>query len=420
MSRRRVVVTGLGVLSPVGNSLQSSFEALSGGHSGVRFMPEWDMIADLQGRLGAVVDGIDFKKHFDRKKRRTMGRVAMLAVHAAEQAVAQAGLDETTLASPRCAVAFGSTHGSGSEADAFSEPLALTKSMRGLEGNAFFRFMSHTVAVNVAHFFRTQGRVVPTCTACTSGSQAIGTGVELIRAGAADLALTGGAEEMHYKTAVTFDLLMAASTRYNATPAQSPRPFDTGRDGLVLGEGAGALVLESLEHAQARGATILAEVLGYASNCDGSHLTMPSQDGMERVMRLSLEDAALDARAIDYVNGHGTGTEVGDIAESQATRAVFERALPFSAQKGFVGHTVGACGAIEAAWSIAMMRAGKIIPNHNLEQLDPRCGELDYVRQVRDAKLSRVMSNNFAFGGINTSLVFGSGSRGDDHERDRS
>lgn len=406
MSGRRVVVTGLGVLSPIGNSLEDSFDALLRGQSGVRFMPEWDEIGDLQGRLGATVEGIDFKQHFDRKKRRTMGRVAMLAVHAAEQAVAQSGLDEGHLRSPRCAVAFGSTHGSGSEADAFSEPLALTKSMRGLEGNAFFRFMSHTVAVNVGHFFGTQGRIVPTCTACTSGSQAIGTGLELIRSGVADVALTGGAEEMHYKTAVTFDLLMAASSHFNDRPTQSPRPFDVDRDGLVLGEGAGAVVLESLEHAQARGATILAEVLGYASNCDGVHLTMPSQDGMERVMLLALADADLGAEAIDYVNGHGTGTGLGDVAESNATAQVFARKVPFSALKGYVGHTVGACGAIEAAWSIAMMRRGRLIPNKNLDRLDPACGPLDYVREVREAELSAVMSNNFAFGGINTSLIF--------------
>lgn len=403
----RVVVTGTGVLSPVGNSVADSIASLRAGKSGVRYMPEWEVIGDLKGRIGATVEGIDFRAHFDRKQRRTMGRVAMLAVHATQQAVAEAGLDPEILASPRVAVAFGSTHGSGSEADAFSEPLALEKSMRGLEGNAFFRFMSHTVAVNVAHFYRVQGRVVPTCTACTSGSQGIGTGVELIRSGVADVVLTGGAEEMHYKTQVTFDLLMAASTRYNAAPTSSPRPFDTERDGLVLGEGAGALVLESLEHARDRGANILAEVLGYGSNCDGSHLTMPSQDGMERVMRLSLKDAGLSADAIDYVNAHGTGTEAGDIAESCATRAVFGRAVPISTQKGFVGHTVGACGAIEAAWTLAMMRGGFVIPNHNLEALDPRCGALDYVREVRPMPLRFTMSNNFAFGGINTSLIFG-------------
>lgn len=406
-ARPRVVVTGMGVVSPIGNSVVESVSALREGKSGVRFMPEWAHVSDLQGRLGATVEGLDFKTIFDRRQRRTMGRVAHLAVHATNEAVKQAGLDEATLASPRTGVAFGSTLGSGSEMDAFSEPLALHGSMRGLESNAYFRFMSHTAAVNVAAFFKVRGRIVPTCTACTSGSQGIGTGTELIRAGIADVVLTGGAEEMHHKSAVIFDLLMAASTHFNDRPDQSPRPFDTKRDGLVVGEGAGALVLESLDHARARGATVLAEVLGYGSNCDGSHLTMPSQDGMERVLRLSLADAGLGPADIDYVDAHGTGTEVGDIAESQATRAVFGRAVPISTQKGYVGHTVGACGAIEAAWSIAMMQGGFIVPNRNLEDVDPRCAELDYVRELRSATLRHVMTNNFAFGGINTSLVLG-------------
>lgn len=406
-ARPRVVVTGLGALTPIGNSVADSVRALREGKSGVRFMPEWGEITDLQGRLGATVEGIDFKRFFDRKQRRTMGRVAHLAVAATMEAVAQAGLDAETLASTRTGVAFGSTLGSGSETDAFSEPLALHKSMRGLESNAYFRFMSHTAAVNVAAFFKARGRIVPTCTACTSGSQAIGTGVELIRAGACDVVLAGGAEEMHYKTAVIFDLLMAASTHFNERASESPRPWDVARDGLVLGEGAGALVLESEAHARARGATVLAEVLGYASNCDGAHLTMPSQDGMERVLRLALEDAGVAPSEIDYVNAHGTGTELGDIAESQATHAVFGRAVPISTQKGYVGHTVGACGAIEAAWSIVMMREGFLVPNRNLENVDPRCAPLDYVRALREAKLRKVMTNNFAFGGINTSLVLG-------------
>lgn len=405
--RPRVVVTGLGALSPIGNSVAESIAALREGRSGVRFMPEWSEISDLQGRLGATVDGLDFKAIFDRRQRRTMGRVAHLAVHATQEAVLQSGLDAEMLASVRTGVAFGSTLGSGSETDAFSEPLALHKSMRGLESNAYFRFMSHTAAVNVAAFFKVRGRIVPTCTACTSGSQAIGTGVELIRQGTCDVVLTGGAEEMHYKTAVIFDLLMAASIHFNDRPHDAPRPFDAARDGLVLGEGGGALVLESLDHARGRGATILAEVLGYGSNCDGAHLALPSQDGMERVLRLSLDDAGSSADDIDYVNAHGTGTELGDIAESQATHAVFGRAVPISTQKGYVGHTVGACGALEAAWSIMMMQGSFIVPNRNLTDVDPRCAPLDYVRTLRSTSLRRVMTNNFAFGGINTSLVIG-------------
>jgi 3-oxoacyl-[acyl-carrier-protein] synthase II len=407
MTERRVVVTGTGALSPVGNTVEDSVKSMREGRSGIRFMPEWSFLPDLHGRLGATVEGFDAKASFDRKARRTMGRVAHLAVAAAQQAVARSGISAEALASPRAGVAFGSTSGSGSETEAFCRPLAFEHTMRGLESNGYFRFMTHTAAVNVGYFFKVQGRIVPTCTACTSGSQGIGTGYEMIKAGVADVVLAGGAEEMHYMNAATFDLLMATSTHFNDRPGESPRPFDKGRDGLVVGEGAGACVLESLDHARARNAPILAEVLGYASNCDGAHLTQPDRGGMERVMRLALEDACLSPNDIDYVNAHGTGTDVGDIAESQATRAVFGRAVPISSLKGFVGHTLGACGALEAAWCVAMIEGGFLLPCKNLVELDPRCGDLDYVRETRSVAPRFVMTNNFAFGGINTSIVLG-------------
>lgn len=404
---QRVVVTGIGVTSSIGHSVEESSRALREGRHGVRYVEDWDHIHDLQGRLGGPVEGIDYKSLYPRRTRRTMGPVAMLAVHSTEQAVSQAGLEKEALRSERTGVAFGSTSGSSSEVEKFSKPLALNQSMKGLESNAYFRLMTHTCAVNVGHFYRSQGRIIPTCTACTSGSQAVGTGYELIRDGIQDVMLCGGAEEMHYTTAVTFDLLMATSIHFNDRPDESPRPFDARRDGLVIGEGAAAVVLESLEHAKERGAEILAEVRGYGNNCDGSHLTMPHQDGMKRVMSLSLRDARVSPDAIDYVNGHGTGTEIGDVAESQATQEIFGRPVPFSTQKGYVGHTLGACGAMELAWTVDMMRGGWIAPCRNLDEIDERCHGLDYVRETRSKKLGLVMTNNFAFGGINTSLVLG-------------
>ncbi|MEM9071138.1 MAG: beta-ketoacyl-ACP synthase [Myxococcota bacterium] len=405
---RRVVVTGIGVTTPIGHSVGESVVSLKEGRHGIRTMPEWDFIADLHGRLGSTVEGLDLKKLYPRKKRRTMGKLAMLAVHASEEAVAQSGLTEEALMSERAGVAFGSTSGSGSETEKFSMPLAVEPhTMKGLESNAYFRLMTHSCAVNVGQFFKVRGRIASTCTACTSGSQAVGRGYELIQAGIQDVVICGGAEEMHYMTAVTFDLLMATSHKHNDSPAESPRPFDVARDGLVVGEGAGALVLESYAHAKARGATILAEVLGYASNCDGAHLTAPRQEGMERVMRLALSNAEVNADQVDYVCAHGTGTEIGDIAESNATASVFGSAMPFASLKGYVGHTLGACGAIEAAWCIAMGQDGFLAPGRNLETVDPRCGTLDYVRTPRDANAQIFVNNNFAFGGINTSMVLG-------------
>jgi 3-oxoacyl-[acyl-carrier-protein] synthase II len=405
---QRVVITGMGVTTPIGHSVEESVTALREKRGGIRFMPEWDIVTDMQGRLGATVEGIDFASLYSRKKRRTMGRVAMLAVHAAEQAVEQAGLGSEILRTPRVGVAFGSTSGSGSETEAFSMPLVTQKNMKGLESNSYFRLMTHTCAVNVGHVFRVQGRVESTCSACTSSSQAIGRGYELIRAGVQDVMICGGAEEMHYMSAVTFDLLMATSHKYNERPDESPRPFDAARDGLVIGEGGGALVLESLASAKRRGAPILAEMLGYASNCDGAHLTAPNPGGMQRVMELGLADAGLRPDEIDYVCAHGTGTGIGDVAESNATWEVFQRAVPFASLKGYVGHTLGACGAIEAAWCLAMMRDGFMAANRNLDSVDPACAQgLDYVREVREEKPRVVMTNNFAFGGINTSILLG-------------
>lgn len=405
--RRRVVITGIGATTAIGHDVRSSVGALREGRHGIRFMPEWDHISDLQGRLGSTVEGLDLKKKYPRKKRRTMGPVALFAVHSAEQAVEQSGIPLADLESERVGVAFGSTSGSGSETEKFSMPVVTDHSMKGLQSNAYFRLMTHTCAVNVAQFFKVKGRIASTCTACTSGSQGIGTAYELIRDGIQDVMLCGGAEEMHYMSAVTFDLLMATSTKYNDQPDLSPRPFDAKRDGLVIGEGAGAFVLESYERAKARGATILAELMGYASNCDGAHLTAPRQEGMQRVMQLALEDAGLESGQIDYVCGHGTGTEIGDIAESQATASLFGRKVPFASLKGFVGHTLGACGAMEGAWCVAMMQGEFMAAGRNLDEVDPRCGELDYVREPRETAPRFLMNNNFAFGGINTSMVIG-------------
>ncbi len=220
--------------------------------------------------------------------------------------------------------------------------------------------------------------------------------------------ICGGAEELHFVHAGVFDVMYVTSTRYNDRPAESPRPFDADRDGLVVGEGAGTLVLESLAHARARGARIHAEVLGYGTSSDGTHVTAPSVDGMIDAMGLALRDAGLGADRIGYVNAHATATRIGDVCESRATHAVLGERVPISSTKGFTGHTLGACGAIEAAFCIAMMRDGFLAPSRNLERVDPECAPLDYiVGAPRRERVEVTMTNNFAFGGINTSLVLG-------------
>jgi len=406
MPTRRVVITGMGAVTPVGHTVPASFAALLEGRSGVRFMPEWSFMDDLQCRIGATVEGLDLKALYHRRVRRTMGRVALLALRSADEAIAQAGLSEDLLRGGRVGLAYGSTSGSSSELEEFSKPLMLNDSMRGLQSNAYLRIMTHTCAANLAAHYGIRGRVQPTCSACTSGSQAVGHGFDLIRTDLADAVVAGGAEEMHYTTAVTFDLLMATSVTRNERPDTAPRPFDADRDGLVVGEGAGTVVLEELQHARRRGAPILAEVLSYASTCDGSHLTQPDPDGMRRVMDDALGRAGVDPQDVGYVNAHATGTLIGDQAEAAATRATFERPVPISSQKGHVGHTLGACGALETIWTVEMMRSGVLLDSRNLDRVHPACDGLDHVRGgPREAALRLAMTNNFAFGGINTSIL---------------
>jgi 3-oxoacyl-[acyl-carrier-protein] synthase II len=218
--------------------------------------------------------------------------------------------------------------------------------------------------------------------------------------------IAGGAEELCATEAAVFDTLFATSTR-NDAPAATPSPFDADRDGLVIGEGAGSLILEDLEHARARGARIYAEIVGFGTNSDGCHVTQPNAETMKIAMELALADAGLPASAIGYVNAHGTGTQHGDVAESAATAAVFGKRMPISSLKSYMGHTLGACGALEAWISIEMMREGWFAPTVNLQHIDPQCAELDYITgEGRKLECEYVMSNNFAFGGINTSLIF--------------
>jgi 3-oxoacyl-[acyl-carrier-protein] synthase II len=405
--RRRVVVTGIGLATPIGNDLPSVSLALRTDRHGIRTKPEWAEIRDLDTRLAAEVLDVDLTG-YPRKKSRTMGRVSLLATFATEQAVSQAGLDEETLSSGRVGLAYGSTHGSSSELEGWCRTLFKNGGMTGLASTTYLKFMSHTCAANLALYYGIRGRVVTTCSACASASQAIGYGSEMVRSGLADVMVCGGAEEMHFTHAGVFGIMFATSRAYNDRPGESPRPFDAKRDGLVIGEGAGTFVVESYERARARGAQILAEILGYGTNCDGTHVTSPSVTGMADAMRLALADAGLSADRIQYVNAHATATEVGDIAESKAMLEVLGDRVPVSSTKGFTAHTLGACGAIEAAFCVAMMNEGWLAPNRTLYDVDPRCAPLDYIGRVpREARTSIVMTNNFAFGGINTSLILG-------------
>ena len=402
---KRVVVTGMAGITALGDCWQDVETALRAGRNGVRRMPEWDYIEALNTRLGAPVDRFAAPPHYPRKIVRSMGRVALMGVRASELALADAGLlGDPTIADGRMGIAYGSSAGSIEPVRVFGSMLD-TGSMQGVTSTSYIQMMSHTAAVNIALFFGLKGRIIPTSSACTSGSQGIGYAFEAIRYGRQTLMLAGGAEELSAASAAVFDTLFATSTR-NDAPSLTPRPFDRARDGLVVGEGAATLVLEEYEHAKARGARILAEIVGYGTNADGSHITQPERETMAVAMRLALADAGLPPTAIGYVSAHGTATDRGDIAETQATADVFGHAMPISSMKSYLGHSLGACGAIEAWWAIEMMRRGWFAPTLNLADPDPACAELDHLTgEGRNIDTEYAVSNNFAFGGINTSLV---------------
>ncbi|GGE81071.1 beta-ketoacyl-ACP synthase [Shewanella carassii] len=403
---RRVVITGMGGISALGQDWDSVKARLQAGQNAVVRMDEWDRFDGLHTRLAAPVSDFSTPAHYSRKKIRSMGRVSLMATRASEMALEDAGLlHDPLIASGAMGIAYGSSTGSTDPITAFGDMLK-HGDMSGVTATSYIRMMAHTTAVNVGVFFGLKGRVITTSSACTSGSQGIGYAYEAIKYGQQDLMLAGGGEELCPTEAVVFDTLFATSTR-NDTPELTPRPFDRDRDGLVIGEGACTLVLEELEHAKARGARIYAEVLGFGTNSDGLHVTQPNADTMEKAIRLALKDAKIAPQQIGYVNAHGTATDRGDAAESRATAAVFGEQMPISSLKSYTGHTLGACGALEAWWSIMMMRDGWFAPTINLENVAEDCAELDYIRaEGRALDTDLVMSNNFAFGGINTSLIF--------------
>lgn len=403
---KRVVVTGFGGITALGHDWPTIERALRANVSGIARVEEWDRYKELNTRLGGPVAPYELPPQYTRKVLRTMGRVAVLATRATEMALENAGLmDDPVVSSGAMGVAYGSCTGSTEAVREFGSMLT-TGDLGGINATTYLRMMPHTAAANIGLYFGMKGRVIPACSACTSGSQSIGYAYEAIRFGRATLMAAGGAEELCASEAAVFDTLYATSTR-NDTPTQTPSPFDRDRDGLVIGEGACTLILEELEHARARGATIYAEIVGFASNADGDHPTHPNTQTMEVAMRSALQDANLAPEAIGYVNAHATATEQGDIAESQAMRRLFNRRVPVSSAKGHLGHTLGACGAIESWFTIQMMRGGWFMPTLNLHSVDERCGDLDYiVNGGRELDCEYVMKNNFAFGGINTSLVY--------------
>lgn len=402
---KRVVITGMSLISALGNTPKKAFERLHTYENCVEYQPELEEYDKLMTRLAARVKDFTMPEHFSRKVTRSMGTVAIYATACTEEALKDAGLlNNDIITSGRTGVSYGSSSGS---LDAIFDfySMSFNHEIKNLNSGSYLKMMPQTTAVNISVYFKTTGRLIPTSTACTSGSMAIGAAYESIKSGQQTVMIAGGAEEYHPTQVAVFDTLYATSSK-NDTPKLTPSPFDKDRDGLVIGEGAGTLILEEYEHAKARGAKIYAEIIGYSTNTDGTHITNPNAETMAIVMKQALQDAKISPDEIGYVNAHGTATQQGDVAETHATRSVFNRAVPISTIKSYTGHTLGACGAIETILSVKMLENDWFCPTLNLKNIDENCAELDYIKdEGKNINTNLLMTNNFAFGGINTSLI---------------
>lgn len=405
--KRRVAIVGEGIVSSLGHTPEDAYARLKVLRNCVERSEDLATYKGLHTCLWAPC-GYVRPPEYTRKTVRSMSPVSEMALFATERALEDAGLkgDDATIKGGRLGIAYGSCSG-GVEANLDFASILVNREVKNVTSSTYLKMMPQTTAVNLSVHFGTTGRLLPTGTACTSGSLAIGEAYEAIAYGMQDVMIAGGAEEFSVTQVAVFDTLFATSCM-NDRPESTPCAFDRSRTGLVIGDGAATLILEEMEHARARGARIIAEVAGFGMNTDGRHVTQPNAETMARALSLALEDAALPPSAIGYVNAHGTATTLGDIAEGTAMQTVFGAGkVPVSTVKNYIGHTLGACGAIEAIMTVHMLRDGWFAPNLNLAEPDARCGENDFIMgEGRSFKAEYAMSDNFAFGGVNTSLIF--------------
>jgi 3-oxoacyl-[acyl-carrier-protein] synthase II len=404
MSLRRVVITGIGVVSPFGNGVPALMEGITEGRSAVRFMDGWEQYNGLQSLVGAPVE-MQGEMSIPRLKRRSMGRMSIFAAQAADEALADAGIILADEDLWRVGCVIGSSMGSAKSINDAFETMLPGKDLSKLNSTMFFQCMSHTATVNVAQYLGLSGMVMAASAACASALHSIGIGYDLIRLGRQDILLCGGAEELHPTVTGSFDILFATSTKYNDSPQKTPRPFDRDRDGLVCGEGSGILVLEDYERAVRRNATIYAEITGFSTTANGIHVSQSNRESMITCIRQALEDSGIHAEQIDYINAHATATLQGDQEEAEAIREIFGTSVPVSCLKGYIGHTLGAAGAIELIAALKMMEQGVIYPTLNLENVSQDCEGIQHVMHPLKKQLNTVLKNGFAFGGINAALV---------------
>jgi len=404
MSLRRVVVTGTGAVSPFGKGSDILVESLKQGKTGVCAIPELARIGGIRSSVAALVKDVDGKE-IARKWRRTMSKMSIYAVLASKEALESAGLSKECLSDGAMGVAIGSTLGSIDAIEAFFSDYLSHRRVERMKSGLFFQVMNHSCAANVSQALGINGRMLAPSAACSTGCQGVGYGYEMIASGKQDYVICGGAEEYHPLSTATFDMMNAASIKYNSQPESTPRPFDCERDGVVCAEGSGILLLENMESARKRGARMLAEVVGFATISTPNGMAAPSTESMELCMRKALADAGVEPEEVDYVNAHATATEQGDVAECEAVRRVFGNEVRVSSLKGHLGHTMAASGALELIATVWMMRQGYVIPTLNLDTIDPACKQVRHVRTMEKARVATSIKNNFAFGGVNSSIV---------------
>ena len=404
---RRVVVTGIGIVSPLGNDPATVASALREGRSGLRAMPEYAE-RGLRSQVAGACD-IDLDAAIDRKLKRFMGDAAAYAYVSMRDAIADAGLDDEAVRNPRTGVIAGSGGGSA-QWQIETGDLLREKGVRRVGPYMVPRTMCSTVSATLATAFGIRGVSYSLSAACATSAHCVGAAADLIRHGVQDIVFAGGGEELHWGLTCQFDAMGALSTQYNNTPEHASRPYDAGRDGFVIGSGGGMLALEDYEHAKARGAHIHAELVGYGVTSDGADMVAPNGEGAVRCMRMAMagmEGQDGDVGRIDYLNTHGTSTPLGDIVELEAVRAAFAGDVPpLSSTKALTGHSLGAASVHEAIYSLLMLRGGFMAASSNIETLDPRAEGFPVLREMREAPLRTVMSNSFGFGGTNATLVF--------------
>jgi len=402
---RRVVVTGLGIVSPIGNNAAEVTASLKAGKSGIEAVPamaEHGFRSQIAGTLK-----IDVAEHVDKRTLRFMGPGAAYAHIAMAEAIADAGLDETLVSNPRTGVIAGSGGPSTSAMFAAHQTVLSTGATKRIGPFAVPKCMSSTVSANLSTAYKIKGLNYSITSACSTSLHCIGVASEQIMMGKQDVMFAGGGEELDWTLSCLFDAMGAMSSKFNDAPERASRAFDADRDGFVIAGGGGIVVLEELDHALARGAKIYAEVTGFAATSDGHDMVAPSGEGGERAMRLALQDLPED-RKVSYINAHGTSTPVGDVGEVEAVRRVFGEGStpPISSTKSMTGHSQGATGAQEAIYCLLMLENDFIAPSINVETLDPALNPEEIATSlVEGAGLDTVMTNSFGFGGTNGSML---------------